>query len=335
MAHLTLSIVEIIVLLFGAIILGVTIHFFIASRRSLKNSSVETERINRTLEEWKLKYFNDIEIRDKELSGVKQQLLESEENNNINSIEAEEMRRQNKRLQTEIESLRKTSSTAERPGYIEQLREAQSSLLEHNEKISQLLGQIDIVKETEEKQKEILRDNEELSHQISQLRSLIAEKEKEMNSIRQKEYLTKEMVSMLDNAYNDFNLLQQKIQKLESQVNSSKITNMEYEDMKESHYKLRQDFEEQKLKLNAAVTDSQHLQAQLIEAEDRLKEANFQRQQLQKRVAYLEELNNDLQAVSDANKKLEGQLKRIGELESMLNVISEERDQLMRRQTDE
>jgi hypothetical protein len=39
-----------------------------------------------------------------------------------------------------------------------------------------------------------------------------------------------------------------------------------------------------------------------------------------------------MKAVSDANKRLEGQLKRIGELESMLNVISEERDELARRQ---
>ena len=332
MAHLTLSIIEIIVLLFGAIILGITIHFFISSRRGLKTSSVESGRISKNLEEWKMKYFNDIEIKDKELSEVKQRLQESEENNNINSIEAEEMRRQNKKLLAEMENLRRPSSAGERPNYIEQLYQAQSSLLEHNEKINQLLGQIDIIKETEEKQQEILRDNEELSGQISELRILISEKEKEMNNIRQKEILTKEMTSMLDNAYGEFNLLQEKIQKLELQLNSSRLANMEYENLTESYYKLSRDFEEQKIKLNAAVTENQNLQAQLIESEDKLKEANFQRQQLQKRVTYLEELNNDLQAVSDANKKLEGQLKRIGELESMLNLAAEERDQLMRRQ---
>ena len=69
-----------------------------------------------------------------------------------------------------------------------------------------------------------------------------------------------------------------------------------------------------------------------METEDKLKDANFQRQQLQKRVSYLEELNNDLQAVSDANKRLESQIKRIGELESMLNVVAEERDKLIKKQ---
>jgi hypothetical protein len=335
MAHLTLSIAEIIILLFGAITLGITIHFFIASNRNLKNSSVETEKTNKNLEEWKLKYFNDMEIRNKDLSFVKQQLMESEENNNINAIEAEEMRRKNKKLQSEIEHLQKTSSSEGKPGYIEQIRLAQSSLMEHNEKISRLLGQIDIIKETEEKQKEILRDNEELSNQIADLRLLIEEKETELSNIRQKEVLTKEMASMLDNAYNEFNMLQEKIQKLESQVSSSTITNMEYEDIKEGHYKMSRDFEEQKLKLNAAITENQYLQAQLIDAEDKLKEANFQRQQLQKRIAYLEEMNNDLQVISNAKKKLESQIKRMGELESMLNVVSEERDQLIRRREEE
>ena len=83
------------------------------------------------------------------------------------------------------------------------------------------------------------------------------------------------------------------------------------------------------------LLENQHLQTKLTETEDKLTDTNFQRQQLQKRVAYLEEINNDLQVISDANKKLETQIKKIGELESMLNVVSEERDQLMRRQTNE
>jgi hypothetical protein len=49
-------------------------------------------------------------------------------------------------------------------------------------------------------------------------------------------------------------------------------------------------------------------------------------------VAYLEDLNNDMQDVADANKKLEGQIKRIGELESKLNMIAEERNELVRKQ---
>jgi len=136
---------------------------------------------------------------------------------------------------------------------------------------------------------------------------------------------------MLDNAYNEFNVLQSKMQKLEAQANTSNMLTMEYEDLKESYRKTGREFEEQKIKLNSLTNDHQQLQGQLGETEEKLREANFQRQQLQKRVVHLEELNSDLQAVSDANKKLEVQLKRIGELESMLNMAAEERDQLIRR----
>lgn len=334
MASLSLSIVEIIVLMLGAIILGITIHFFVVSRRSMKSSPMEAEKISKTLEEWKLRYFNDTEIRDKELTQLRKRLEEAEENNNINVIEAEETKKLNKKLQAELDSLRKTAPTAEKekPDYIEQLRKAQSSLMEHNEKINQLLGQIDIVKETEEKQQEILKVNEELYSQVDELKFLLSQKEKEISNTRQKEHLTNEMTSMIDSAYNEFNVLQDKIQKLESQVNTSKRLNLEYEDLKETHYRISQDFEEQKRKYSAAVTENKQLLEELTETEDKLKEANFQRQQLQKRVAYLEELNNDMQAVADANKKLEHQLKRVGELESMLNMVAEERDELARKQ---
>ena len=60
-----LSIVELIVLFFCAVTLGVVIHFFITSRRSLKTSPVETDRMKKNINEWKLKYFKDIEVKEK------------------------------------------------------------------------------------------------------------------------------------------------------------------------------------------------------------------------------------------------------------------------------
>ncbi len=335
MPNLSLSLIEIIVLMLGAITLGFTIHFFASNRQRLKSSPMEAEKISRNLEDWKLRYFNDTESRDKEIASLRERVQEAEDNNTINSIEAEEMRKLNKKLQAEIAASQQqqpsSSFEKEKPGYIEQLRQAQNSLLEHNEKINQLLGQIDIVKETEEKQQEILKINEELSGQVDDLKYMLSQKEKEIHNTRQQEQLTSEMTSRLDSAYNEFNVLQDKIQKLESQVNASKRINLEYEDLKEGYYKISGDFEEQRKKYTIAINENKQLLEELTETEDKLRESNFQRQQLQKRVAYLEELNNDMQAVADANKKLESQLKRIGELESMLNVVAEERDELAKK----
>ncbi len=341
MPTLSLSVIEVIILMLGAITLGITIHFFIVSRKSLKDvTSDVTGKLNKELEIWKLKYFNDTESRDKELEQLRKRVTDAEENTDIFSIEAEELRIINKKLQAEIESLRKSAVTAapapvspEKPGYMEQLRQAQHSLLEHNEKINQLLGQIDIVKETEERQQEMIKNNEELTARIDELRFNLSQKEKEILNIRQKEHLTTEMNAMLDSAYSEFNVLQSKMQKLEQQVSGSRRISLEYEELKEAHQKLTRDFEEQKLKFTANMEENRQLANSLSDAEEQLRDAEFERQQLQKRVMYLEELNNDMQSMVDANKKLEGQLKRIGELESMLNVISEERDQLMQRKT--
>ena len=342
-AILTLSVLEIILLLFGAIILGITIHFFIASNKSLKVTAGELQKNGLAQDEWKLRYFNDMELRDKEIAAIKHQLLEAEENANIYSTEAEEMHRQNRKLEAEVSNMKKLLAEEpppppaekarpqeDRGDYLEQLRQAQNSLMEHNQKINQLLGNIDVIKEKEEMQREVLRVNDELSAQINSMRLQLSEKEIEISNSRQKEHLTNEMKSMLDNTYTEFNILQSKIQKLESQLTSSRMMNLEYEDLKEAHSKMNRDFEEYKLRASTLTIENQQLQAQLLDTEDKLRDATFQKQQLQKRTAYLEELNTDLQVVSDANKKLEAQLRRVGELESMLNVVAEERDQLMR-----
>ena len=63
----------------------------------------------------------------------------------------------------------------------------------------------------------------------------------------------------------------------------------------------------------------------LADTEDKLREANFQRQQLQKKTQFLEELNKDLQEVSEHNNKLESQLRRISEMESLLSKVSPEK----------
>ena len=328
---LNLSIVEVSVLFFCAVSLGIVIHFFIISRRNLKGSPVETDKIKKNADDWKLKYFNEVEVKDKEISELKSRHSEAEENNRIYHVEIEELRRQLKRMPSELEAAHKSDPRESRPDYIEQLRVAQASLLEHNEKINELLQNLETIKENEEKQKLIEDEKDELMGQVKDLKHMLSQREAEVYNIRQKENLTKEMTSMLDSAYSEFNTLQSKMQKLEAQLSSSKMVSLEYEDLKEAYHKVSREYEEYKAKFQAATVDNQQLTLQLNEAEDKFREASFQRQQLQKRVSYLEELNSDLQVVADANKKLEHQLRRVGELESMLNVVAEE-NELLKKQ---
>ena len=335
MGSFNLSFFEVVILFFSAIVIGFVIQLFISSRKKMKTDlNASSKSASSGLDEWKLKYINDAEIKDKEIADLKNRVLEATENKRIHEIEIEELKSQVRKLNLDVQQAKTEKPLPQtRTDYYEQLRQAQQSLIDHNAKISQLLEQVDVIKESEEKSQEILKSNEELSMQIKDLRYMLGEKEEEITQIKQKEHLTKEMSSMLDNAYSEFNLLQGKIHKLESQLTSSKMVNIEYEDLKEAYYKVVRELDEQKNKTNHYLQENQALQMELSKTEDKLSESNHQRQQLQKKVAYLEELNNDLHQMSEANKKLEGQIKRLGELESRLNIVSEERDRLKEKQS--
>ena len=335
MLSISLSIFEIVILFVSAIVVGFVINLFFSSRKGTKKNETESKKsVSSGIDEWKIRYLKEAEIKDKEITDLRDRLHNANEDKRIHEIEIEELKSQLRKLNIDMQQAKTEKPVAQsRPDYYEQLRQAQQSLMDHNSKISQLLAQVDVIKETEEKSQEILRSNEELSMQIKDLRYMLGEKEDEINQIKQKEHLTKEMSAMLDDAYSEFNLLQNKIRKLESQVSSSKMVNIEYEDLKEAYYKVVRDLDEQKNKTNHYLQENQVLQIELTKVEDKLSESNKQRQQLQKKVAYLEELNNDLHQMAEANKKLETQIKRLGELESRLNIVAEERDRLKEKES--
>ena len=64
--------------------------------------------------------------------------------------------------------------------------------------------------------------------------------------------------------------------------------------------------------------ENQRMSRILADTEDKLKEAT-QRQQYQKKMLFLEELNRDLQEATEQQKKMESQLRRISEMESILS----------------
>ena len=335
MGNITLSIVEIIILFASAIIVGVVIYFFISSRRNRYKEEEEEPKkaVSITIDESRIRLQNEVELKNKEIEDLRNRLFDAEENNKIYLIEIEETKLELKRLKSAAQQPQPEKLPASsRTDYFEQLLKAQQSLLEHNEKINQLLVQVDVIKETEEKSEEIRRSNEELNRQIRDLQYMVSEKEYEINQIKQKEHLTQEMTSMLDNAYSEFDMLQNKMRKLESQLASSKMVNIEYEDLKEAYYKTSRELEEARNKINHYMQENQNLQRVLAQTEEELSEAHHQRQQMQKKVSYLEELTSDLQQMSEVNKNLEVRLKRLGELESMFHTVSEERDKLRENQ---
>jgi len=316
---LQISLAEIIIFQVGAIVLGFAIHFFITSKKNIKVAEQPASDTISEADEWRLKYYEEVDLHEKRQEKMREEIEEARDNEKQLEDELSEMRAEARRLLQEQANKPAEIPTLE---YLEQLRQAQNNLFEHNHRISRLLEQIDVLKDSEQKHLDVLKTNEALNSQLRELRKSLTDKEAEIRQIRQQQSLSKEMHDRLDKAYGEFNYLQERIQKVETHLVQPQNRNFEFDELQQSYFKLTKDFDEMKLKYLSMMEENQRLTRLLADAEDKLREANFQRQQLMKKVGFLDELNNDLQQVAEHNKKLENQLRRIGEIEAMLARVS-------------
>src|SRR5258708_6982915 len=244
--QLVMGLPEIIICELGALILGFTIHFFWNSKKSLRISDPSVSTGISENDNWKLKYYNDMDMQERAQQQLRDRLSQAQESEQILTIELEETRRELEEVQKELENTRldlqdagyklTASATLSVPegepspafsaplqaepasDYLSQLKAAQEKLVEHNNSIYRLLEHTQLLGEAEKK--------------------------------------------------------------------------------------------------------NQRLARILADTEEKLKESNFQRQQFQKRSVFLEELNHDLQEISEHNKKIESQLRRVSDMETLLAKIT-------------
>jgi chromosome segregation ATPase len=316
---ITIRLPEIIIFLLGALVLGFTLHYFWSSRHAIRIKPPVEEGISEN-DNWKLKYYNDMEIQERTLQQLRDRLAESEENEKINGLEIDELHDRLEDLQkkyAQTEALVRPPTTSE--NYLDQLKFAQDNLVQHNQQVSRLLQQIQMLKESEKKYQDLQHQQIALNEQISSLHRQLSEKDKEIHRIMQEQRLVLEMNERMDKAFTDFTMMQEKLRKLENYLDQPHSKRIEYEQLQESYFKLNREFDDVKGKQMALFDENQRLSRILADTEDKLKEANFQRQQYQKKTMFFEELNRDLQDATEQHKKMESQLRRISEMESMLS----------------
>jgi chromosome segregation ATPase len=325
--QLTLRLPEIIISFLGALILGFTIHFFWNSKKAMKLHDSFPETGISDNDNWKLKYYNDMDMQEKAQQSLRDRLAEVQENEQILTIELEELQKELKGPRFPVTAAVPKQSPSSTDDYLTQLKSAQENLFQHNQNVNRLLEQIQLLKESEKKYLDLQRVNENLNQQTLEFRRQLAEKENEINQVRSQHRITEEIAERMDKAYSEFNVLQDKIQKLEGYLAQPNSKSIEYDELQATYFKLTKDFDEVKTRQISLWDENQRMSRILSDTEDKLREANFQRQQLLKKTAFLEELNRDLQEVSEHSKKLESQLRRISEMESMLvKTVSEKRD---------
>ena len=309
-AAINLSMTDIVVLNVMAIVLGIVIHLVITNRRNLQKLMRESEaEINMSGNSSHLPAFDEMDVF--QLPGTK-------EKRKAPVAPVDEM-------PSPFSFLKKGPKHEAKPVYNTHggeyaslktnLEQQQRSL----DKLMQQMGQMHHNKKDE--------SNEE----IEMLQRLLDDKEAELQKVKSQLAGVQKMSNRIEDVYQEFDALQQKMASLEKQAKGASELAIELEDAREAQKQIKKELVRKQEKLQEAVEESQRLYRQLGEAEDKLAEANLQRQQLIKKVQFLENLNTEFQQVSEANKKLQNELRRIGELESMLSLMSDERDILLKR----
>jgi hypothetical protein len=327
---INISVFEIVMFQIGALVLGFVIHYFWNMRHGSQfDQDIDVEKFEKEAHDWRMKYYNVLEQQKESGEHLSKDLIQARENEQLLVDEIEELKELIKELkqrppqQVIVESSTSVIATDVSPAeYLAQLKSAQDHLLQHNQNISKLLNQVDLLEKVEQKHQDTLQQNQHLTEQLQLLRRSLTEKEGELNTIRQQTTLTQEMKNRLETAYDEFNEIQSKLMKVEQQLTSPQTHSLLNDELEESNHMLSVELNDMRTKQRELVEENSRLSQHVIEMESKLKESNLQRQQLSKRNDFLEELNKDLQQVSDHNKKLESQLSRLSEIEVMLARIS-------------
>ncbi len=347
--QMTIDLPVLIICELGALILGFTVHFFWNSKKSLRITEPSAGNGISENDNWKLKYYNDMDMQERAQQQLRERLTQMQETEQILTIELEENRKEVEDLHTELEANRaqleetelklvtlltpkevepvEETSAESQPddytgNYLVQLKLAQEKMVEHNNQIHRLLEQTRQVEDSEKKNQDLSRPNEELNEQIRAFGQTLIEKETEISHLRHHQKLSEEMGQRLDRVYDEYNTLQDKLQKLQAYLTQPYNRGADYDELKEAYFKMGKEHDEMKLRHISLREENQRLNRILIDTEEKLKEANFQRQQFQKRSAFLEELNHDLQEISEHNKKIESQLRRVSNMESLMAKIT-------------
>jgi hypothetical protein len=261
----TIGLPEIVIFLLAAILLGFSIHFYWAGKRSVPGlrqpAPIDDTHFTED-DQWRLQFYEQIEKHEKTHESLEKELKRMAEAEKILLKELDETREEVSRLEKIAEKVSISSEIAPSRNTISELVVAQQNLHES---------------------------------------------------------LSREMTERLERAYEEFNFLQDRIQKIESQVIDPHKRNFESDEIEQSYFRITKEYDELKLKQLTLMEENQQLTRALADAEEKLRDANFSKQQLARKVSFLEELTHDLQQLSGHHKKLEGQLKRISEIEALLS----------------
>ncbi|MGZ5286925.1 MAG: hypothetical protein ACXWB9_07065 [Flavisolibacter sp.] len=308
-AAVNLTLLESLTLVLVCLIFGVAIYFFIKSRKTLH----QTLKASR-------QFFSTTKQEEKVIEKTPMQSLE------------EQYIRMRGRILVKKETPELPAVKYAAPADENISRDLKQTITQQQKLLNTYLKKVEELEQ--EGREELKTENKELQREMLRLQQMLDHKDAELEELQEEVTSAKKMADRIEDVYREFDLLQEKMAVLENQAGRANELAIELEDTRHSYEVVHKELLRKQEKLEEVMNDNQRMRMQMDEVEDKLAESNLQRQQLLKKVQFLTDLNSDLQNISDTNKKLQTELRRIGELESMLNMMAEERDFLLRRKKD-
>jgi uncharacterized protein YneF (UPF0154 family) len=236
------GVIEIIVFLLGGIVLGFFIHFFLVSRRTMSIKLPEPEppifanAAFNDSEEWRLKYYEEMELQEKMQMQLRRELDEVRDNEELLTIEVEELQKELKRRHEPPQPVTKTIASQEEQSeeYLARLQKTQEGLAEQNHQITLLLDQIELLKQTEFKHIDTLKANEALNARLNEMLTVLSGKDARIIELEQQQLLSAEMEERLQNAYEEFHALRGKLSKVES-LSNPPSRQFEFDELQQNH----------------------------------------------------------------------------------------------------
>ncbi len=240
-----ISVLEIVMFQIGALVLGFVIHYFWNMRNGSQfDQDIDVEKYEKEAHDWRMKYYNVLEQQKESGEHLSKDLLQARENEQLLADEIEELKELLQELRQRPQEVIVQSSSVVPAAdvspaeYLAQLKSAQDHLLQHNQNISKLLNQVDLLEKVEQKHQDTLQQNQYLTEQLQLLRRSLTEKEGELNNIRQQTVLTQEMKNRLETAYDEFNEIQSKLMKVEQQLASPQTHSLHNDELEEANHML-------------------------------------------------------------------------------------------------
>lgn len=291
---LQFSLLEIVILQIGALILGCTIYFFIASRRSLQqalrngyNTPLRTGRTS-LLERFSMKG----EVMSDRVPGMRPSEI----------TWPDPLVAAGRKQGAQEPVVLPTVSAASQNAY-----PTITALMQRVEQLEALTGTRQM--------------GVDLHQKVEELEAALAEKAAALKQARQQEEIAAQMTNRMEEVFREFEQLQDKMAALEEQAAAAQEQAIELEELQHAYHLLQKDLVRKQDKLNDLVEENGRLQLELSAAADKLVLVDQQRQQLSQRSRLVQEMQMDMEAISEGQSKLKQQLHRISELETMLEQI--------------